>query len=402
MKPSTAELLSALSGKTGEKPTFMVRGLEGSSQSEIRRMTRECERIGGINLGQGMCDLPTPPQVRDSAIAAIREGKNTYSYAEGVLSLRQAISEKLRRDNDIVADPATEVLVTTGATGAYVSTITALLNPGDGVVIFEPYYGYHVNSALVSGLEPQLVRLEAPDFAIRPEDLRRAIRPNTRAVVLCTPCNPSGRMLDPSDLQVVADIASEKNLLVITDEIYEYIRFDGKRHISPASFADLWPRTVSIMGLSKIFSITGWRLGYVVAPEPLARLVGLVNDLYYVCAPTPLQHGVIEGFKLPPSFFQALQADYQTKRDLICEALASAGLPPIVPQGAYYVLADVSRLGCENARRAAMTLLESCHVAAVPGSCFYRNGAGENLLRFCFAVDMDLLREACRRIRAFA
>ena len=402
MTSSAAELSSASPGETREKPTFMVRGLEGFSQSEIRRMTRECERVGGINLGQGICDLPTPPQVRDGAIAAIREGKSTYSYAEGILSLRQAISEKLRRDNGIVADPATEIIVTTGATGAYVSTITGLLNPGDGLLIFEPYYGYHVNSALVSGLEPQLVRLEAPDFAIRPDDLRRAIRPNTRAVVLCTPCNPSGKMLDETDLQVVADIAREKNLLVITDEIYEYIRFDGKRHISPASFADLWPRTVSIMGLSKVFSITGWRLGYAVAPEPLARLVGLVNDLYYVCASTPLQHGVVEGFKLPPSFYQELQEDYQRKRDLICEALAAARLTPIVPQGAYYVLADVSRLGFETAKQAAMSLLESCHVAAVPGSCFYRSGAGENFLRFCFAVDIELLREACRRIRAFA
>lgn len=387
---------------TLRKPTFMAHSLEGFAQSEIRRMTRECERIGGINLGQGICDLPTPPQVIAGATAAIRDGKSIYSYAEGIQALRQVISEKLHRDNQIVADPETEIVVTIGATGAYVSTITGLLNRGDGILIFEPYYGYHVNSALIAGFEPQLVELEAPSFAIRAEALHRAVRPNTRAIVLCTPCNPSGKMLNESDLRVIADFARDRNLLVITDEIYEYIRFEGRRHISPASFEDLWERTVSIMGLSKIFSITGWRLGYAVAPEPLARLITLVNDLYYICAPTPLQHGVIDGFKLPPSFLQTLQADYRAKRDLVCEALDSTGLIPIVPQGAYYVLADISRLGFESASQAAMALLQSCHVAAVPGTSFYRGRTGDRFLRFCFAVETGLLEEACKRIRAFA
>ena len=381
--------------------TFMSRALEGFSQSEIRRMTRACERTGAINLGQGICDLPTPSPVLEGAIAAIRGGKNTYTYAEGIPALRQAISEKLRRDNEIVADPETEIVVTAGATGAYVSAITALLNRGDGILIFEPYYGYHYNSALIGGLEPQLVEMKPPSFAIDAEDLRAAIRPNTRAIVLCTPCNPSGRMLDESDLRIVADVARENNLLVITDEIYEYIRFDGRRHISPASYGDLWERTVSIMGLSKIFSITGWRLGYAVAPAPLARLITLVNDLYYICASTPLQHGAVEGFKLPSSFYQELQAEYQIKRDLICDALDSVGLTPVVPQGAYYVLADVSRLGFETASQAATALLEKCGVGAVPGTSFYQSSTGEKFLRFCFAVESSLLDEACRRIRTF-
>ena len=292
-----------------QKPAFMAHALEGFTQSEIRRMTRECERVGGINLGQGICDLPTPPAVIDGATAAIREGKSTYTYPEGIPGLRQVISEKLRRDNGITADPKSEIVVTVGATGAYVSTINALLNRGDGILVFEPYYGYHVHSALIAGFEPQLVELEAPSFDITAEALRRAIRPNSRAIVLCTPNNPSGKMLSEADLRVIADIAREKNLLVITDEIYEYIRFEGRPHISPASFEDLWERTVSIMGLSKIFSITGWRLGYAVAPEPLARLITLVNDLYYICAPAPLQHGVIGGFNLPSSFITEMQAD---------------------------------------------------------------------------------------------
>jgi aminotransferase len=362
-------------------------------------MMRECERVGGINLGLGACDFPTPPPVRDGAIAAIQARKSVYSHAEGIPPLREAIAEKLARDNGIAADPG-EVVVTIGATGAYVATVTALLDHGDGILFFEPFYPYHVDVATLGGFEPQFVELEPPSFPYRAEDLRRAVRPNTRALVLCTPCNPSGNMLDASDLGAVAEVAEEHDLLVITDEIYEYISFDGRRHLSPAAYGDLWQRTVTIMGLSKTFSITGWRLGYAVAPEPMARAIALVHDRYSICAPTPLQHGAIDGFDLPESFFERLRLDFQAKRDLLCRTLATAGLAPIVPQGAYYVLADAAPLGCDGAGEAAMELLRRCQVAAVPATGFYRGRGGERLLRFCFATDMDVLEEACRRIGA--
>jgi aminotransferase len=376
----------------------IARRLLGLVQSDIRRMTRECERVSGINLGQGICDLPTPPLVRDGAIAAIQEGKSTYSLPEGAPQLREAIARKLERDNGLRADPVTEICVTVGASGAYATTISALLDPGDGLLLFEPYYGYHLNAAVVAGLTPRYLTLQPPDFAVREDDLERAIDEKTRAVVVCTPSNPSGKMYSRTDLEALARVAIRHDLLVITDEIYEYIRYDGREHVSPASIPGLRERTVSIMEFSKTFSITGWRLGYAVGPEELIGAVTLVNDLYYVCAPTPLQLGAAAGFAAPKSYFDDLQAGYQRKRDVLCEALSSARLAPVVPQGAYYVLADCTRFG--PSPQAAMTLLERAGVASIPGTAFYRGSPGDRLLRFCFAKDDGVLDEACRRLRA--
>jgi aminotransferase len=382
-------------------PKFLAKGLEGIVQSDIRRMTRECERVGGLNLGQGICDLPTPPLVRDGAIDAIKERKSTYSFPEGVLELREAIAKKLERDNGISADPMENIVVTVGASGAFATTIMSLLNPGDGILFFEPYYGYHLNAAIVAGYEPQYLTLTPPDFALNEDAIRAAIRPNTKAIVVCTPSNPSGKMFSKEELEGLARVAIEHDLLVITDEIYEYIRYDGRPHISPATIEGLKDRTVTVMGLSKTFSITGWRLGYAVAPTEMARAITLANDLFYVCAPTPLQHGAAKGFAAPQSFFDALQSEYQVKRDKICDALTESGLKPIVPQGAYYVLADISHLGYPSARACAMDLLETSKVACIPGSAFYRGEIGEGLLRFCFAKEDNVLDAACTAIRGF-
>src|SRR3954469_6111530 len=376
----------------------IARRLQDLAQSDIRRMTRECERVHGINLGQGICDLPTPPLVREGAIAAIRENRSTYSFAEGARELRDAIARKLEAVNGLRADPATEICVTVGASGAYAAAIHALLDPGDGILLFEPYYGYHLNAALVAGLVPEFATLAPPDFALREEALEAAITPRTRAVVVCTPSNPSGKMFSREELSILSRVARRRDLLVITDEIYEYIRYDGRPHLSPAAIDGLGERTVSIMGLSKTFSITGWRLGYTFAPAEMTRAITLVNDLFYVCAPTPLQLGAAAGFAAPKSYFDDLQSSYQRKRDLICTALRRAGLPPIVPQGAYYVLADCSRLGFATSREAAMHVLETTRVASVAGSAFYRGAEGEKLLRLCFAKDDAVLEVACARL----
>lgn len=361
-------------------------------------MTRECERVGGINLGQGICDLPTPPLVRDGAIEAIRARKSTYSYAEGAEELRVAIARKLAERNGISADPQTEIVVTAGATGAFACAIHALLDPGDGILILEPYYGYHLNCALVAGLVPRFLTLRGPEFRLIESELRAALTPDVRAIVLCTPSNPCGRMFDRGELEMLARVARERDLLVITDEIYEDIRYDGREHVSPATVADLAERTVTILGLSKTFSITGWRLGYAVARPELAAALTLVNDLFYICAPTPLQHGVAAGFAAPASFFRELADDYAVKRERMCTALERSGLAPVWPQGAYYVLADARSLGQRTSRDAALALLERCKVASVPGSAFFRGAEGERWLRFCFAKEHDVLDEACRRL----
>ena len=380
---------------------FISKRLATLKRSEIRNMTRECERVGGINLGQGLGDLATPPLVRDGAIQAIQDGKSTYSFPEGIPELREAIAAKLLHDNGIHADPDTDIVVTLGATGAFAAALLGLLNPGEGVLLLEPYYGYHLSAVLLSGNEPQFLTLEPPDFTLKEAELRAVIRPNTRAIVMCTPSNPSGKMFTEADFRILDRVAQEKELLVITDEIYEYLVYDGRKHLSPAAVGDLRERTVTIMGFSKTFSITGWRLGYAVAPAPMAQAINLVNDLFYVCAPTPLQHGAAHGLKAPPEFFSQLKADYQRKRDILCEGLAAASLTPLIPQGAYYVLADISHLGYPNAKAAAMALLEQTKVASVPATAFYQGPTGEGMLRFCFAKDDATLREAAQRLRSF-
>ncbi len=378
-----------------------ARRLHGLVQSDIRRMTRECERVGGINLGQGICDMPTPPLVERGAIDAIRARKSTYSFMEGTIELRRAVAKKLARDNGIQADPATEIAITVGATGAYAAACMALLDPGDGILLMEPYYGYHLNTAILAGVEPQFLELRAPAFRLEEAALRAALKPNTRAIVVCTPSNPTGHMMTRAEIAVLEKVALEKDLLVITDEIYEYIRYDGREHVSPATVGSLRERTVTIGGVSKTFSITGWRLGWAVAIEPLARAIALAHDLFYVCAPTPLQHGAAAGFDAPPSFFTDLAEAYARKREMTCSALEAARMTPIVPEGAYYVLADVAGLGFATARAAAMALLEKAGVATVPGTSFLRGAAGERFVRVCYAKEDDVLEEACRRIRAF-
>ena len=371
------------------------------AQSEIRNMTRECARVGGINLGQGLGDLPTPALVAEGAIAAIRAGQSKYSFPEGTAELRKAIAEKLARDNGLDVDPAGEIVVTVGSSGAFAATLMALLDPGDGLLLLEPYYGYHLNAALLAGMKPEFLSLTPPAFALDEDELRAAIGPYTRAIVLCTPSNPSGKVISEAELKIVDRVAAEKDLLVITDEIYEYIIYDGAKHITPATVGSLRERTVSIMGFSKTFSITGWRMGYAVAPPKLAHAINMANDLFYVCASTPLQFGVAAGLAAPRAYFTKLATDYQRKRDIICAGLRDAGMEPIVPKGAYYVLADIEHMGFATAKDAAMALLEKSGVASIPGTAFYQGQTGERLLRFCFAKQDDELSEAASRIRAF-
>lgn len=366
--------------------------------SAIRTMTRECDKVGGINLGQGLGDLPPPAAVRDAAIAALHAGSNTYTAPEGIQALRQAIADKLRRDNQIIADPESEITVTSGSTGAFASVLQALLNPGDGILLFEPFYACHLNTAQLLGHPVDFVPLQLPDFALDEQALRAAIQPHTRALVLCTPSNPSGKIFSEPEILIIDKIAEEYDLLVITDEIYEYLVYDRRRHISPATIGNLRQRTVSIFGFSKTFSVTGWRLGYTVAAAELSRAINLVNDLLYVCAPSPLQYGVSAGLQVPSEYFADLRATYQRKRDLICQGLTSAGLTPMIPQGAYYVLADASTLEAADAKEAALKLLAITGVAAIPGSAFYQHALGERLLRFCFAKDDATLEQAMDRL----
>lgn len=370
-------------------------------QSDIRRMSRECDAIGGINLGQGICDLPTPPAVARGAKDAIDQRKSTYSRYEGVEALRRAIAMKLERDNGHRVDPETQIVTTVGSTGAFATTCLSLFDPGDEVVLFEPYYGYHLNTLLVAEVKPRFVTMAPPDWKIDLAKLEAAIGPKTRAIMICTPSNPCGKVWTRDEIEAVGRIAAKHDLLLITDEIYEYIVYDGRKHVSPATVGNLAERTIMMGGFSKTFSITGWRIGYVVAPPELAKTIGLVSDLHYVCAPTPLQLGVAAGItEIGTDYYKDLAKSYQKLREMIVGSLKKAGFVPYSPQGAYYLLADFRAHGWKDAKTASHEILHRAKVASVPGTAFHQSKIGDTMVRFCFAKDDDVLEEACRRIES--
>ena len=387
--------------KPGAKKMTSLSKLAGhTEQSEIRVMSVECDKIRGINLAQGVCDTEVPVEVREGAKAAIDRGMNSYTRMDGIAELRQAIARKMRQYNQIIADPEREVVVTSGSTGAFYSACLALLDPGDEVIIFEPYYGYHVSTLETLQAVPVYVRLRSTEWEFSAEDVERVITPRTKAIVVNTPANPSGKVFSQKEVEWVAECAIRHNLFVFTDEIYEYFVYDGHKHISPGSLSGMAERTITISGLSKTFSVTGWRVGYAVCSPRVAAAIGYFHDLVYVCAPAPLQHGVAVGLQeLTTNFYRELQQEYLKKRDLICAALEDAGLIPSVPQGAYYVLADASSIPGRGSKEKAMRLLEMAGVAAVPGDAFFHDNAGTNLLRFCFAKTDRELEEACKRLR---
>ena len=368
-------------------------------QSEIRVMSLECEKIKGINLAQGVCDTPVPVEVREGAGRAMEQGINSYTRAEGLAPIREAVAQKMRRFNGIECDPETEIIIHSGSTGAFYSACLALLNPGDEVILFEPYYGYHLNTIIAVEAVPAYVTLREPNWSFSPDDLERAVTPRTRAIMINSPANPSGKVFTREELGWVADFAKRHDLFVFTDEIYEYFVYEGQ-HISPATLPGMRERTITISGYSKTFSITGWRVGYTICDRKWAQAIAYFHDLIYVCAPAPLQIGVAEGvFKLPESFYQDIAKEYVQKRDLLCGTLNEIGLTPSVPKGAYYVLADANILGGKSSKEKSMTLLRESGVATVAGSAFYHGGGGENLVRFCFAKTDAELEEACRRLR---
>ena len=372
----------------------------GVFQSEIRAMSVACDAIGGINLAQGVCDTPVPAPVEAEAIAAIHAGYNIYTRLDGIDRLRNAISAKQQRDYALTYDPETEVLVSSGATGGFHAAVMALINPGDEVLLFEPFYGYHVSTLKSLRINPVLVPLADPDFALDTDALKAAITPRTRAIVINTPANPSGKVFTQAELESIAALAIEQDLFVLTDEIYEYFVYDSARHISPATLPRMRERTIVLSGFSKTFSVTGWRLGYVTADVKWMPAISYFHDLTYVCAPSALQHGAAAGLEqLPPSFYIELAAAHQDKRARILAALHAAGLEPTTPAGAYYVLADATRLPGKNAAEKARKLLAATGVASVAGSAFFRPGRGDNLLRFCFAKQDHDLNEACERLR---
>lgn len=363
-------------------------------------MTLECERLGGVNMSQGVCDTAVPPEVLQATRDALEKPTNTYTRYDGVAALRAAIADKWSTHNALDYDPDTEIVVSHGSTGAFYGACLALLDPGDEAILFEPYYGYHADTLRAVGAVPRFVTLEPPRWELDTRALEGCVTARTRMIVVNTPTNPSGKVFTRRELETVRDVACDRNLFVVTDEIYEHFVYDVAEHVSPATIDGLRERTVSISGFSKTLSVTGWRVGYSGSPPEVAARLGTINDLVYICAPSVLQAGVAAGLPLlGPGFYAALEQEYREKRDLFCAALERAGLPPIVPRGAYYVLADVSRLEGDSPQARVMDLLARTRVASVPGSSFYHGTAGDHLARFCFAKTRRDLDDACAGLR---
>lgn len=374
-------------------------------QSNIRAITLMLQEADGINLGQGICDMPTPEPIKRGAHEAIDGDRSIYSYYGGIHRLREALLNKARTYNRIPAQGVDDIMVTVGSTGAFVATMFTLLDHGDEVIVFEPYYGYHCNLLTVMGANLKFVRTEAPDWSIDFEYVESLISERTKAIIVTTPNNPTGKVWSRNELERMRDLLVKYDLYAITDEIYEYMLYDGHEHLSLASIEGAYERTITLSGFSKTYNMTGWRLGYAVGPEPIISKMGLLSDLIYICAPTPLQYGVAEAFEMSDEYFTEMAAAYDRKRTLMCTTLEEIGFHVPWPEGSYYILADFSTLrdrfeGFEDDMAACRTLVEKAGVGTVAGRSFFADDAdGDSCLRFCFAKEIDVLEEACRRLK---
>ncbi len=368
-------------------------------QSDIRRFSAWCAAVGGVNLSQGVCDQPAPDEVKVAAKRAIDEDQATYTHMRGIAELRKAIAVKMEQFNGIKSDPENEIAVCVGTAAAFACTVLSLMDPGDEAIVFSPYYSYHVNLLKLLGNEVRFVDTHPPDWRYASEELEAAFNERTRIIVVNTPANPSGKVFSEAELAEIARLAKRRDVSIVTDEIYEYITY-GKEHVSIGRLPDAADRTVTISGASKTYAVTGWRVGYAVAPAPLCEKIGVVSDHLTICSPAPLQHGIVAGLHLPHSYYRQMRKDYLTKRDMLADTLRGIGFEPYVPDGSYYMLAAFEPGRYRNATHATESILEEVGVATVPGSAFYRNPAdGEQQLRFCYAKKIPDLEEGCARLQ---
>ena len=368
------------------------------TESVIREMTRVAQQHGAINLAQGFPDFPMPGPMKDAACAAIHGDVNQYAITWGSPPLRLAVAEKYRRWYDMELDPDREITVTCGATEAMAATFLALLDPGDEVIVFEPFYENYGPDAILADAKPVFVPLESPDWRLDPDRLRAAFTKRTKAIIVNTPHNPTGRVFTRDEISLIAALCVEHDVWAITDEIYEHIRYAGNHH-PIATWPGMRERTVTISGLSKTFSCTGWRLGYAIAPEQETRAIRKVHDFLTVGAPAPLQAAAAVGMAFDADYYNHLALDYRARRDLLCGALTEAGFTFSVPEGAYYVLAHFSALSEDDDVTFAKWLASEVGVATVPGSSFYHKRAlGRSLVRFAVCKQLETLERAAERL----
>jgi len=375
---------------------------ESFQESVIRKMTRVCQQYKGINLAQGFPEKEPPEEVAKEALRAIREGNNQYSITWGLPALRQAVAQKVSRFNGLNPDPEREVTITCGSSEAIVASLMALVNPGEKVIIFEPFYENYLPGLALCGATPLFVQLHGSGWELDPDELKKAFSQGPKAMILNTPANPSGKVFSPKEMEVIARYCQEYGTYVITDEIYEHILYDGLNHVNMAGLPGMWDRTVTISGVSKTYSATGWRVGYVIAHHGLMSAVRKVHDYMVVAAPTPFQMAAVVAMRMPDSYYHELREYYQERRDFLLKTFEDLSIPVFRPSGAYYMMIRIDGLGCGDDENFAMKLVEETGLAVVPGSSFYhRPEDGRDKVRICFAKKWETLVEVKDKFRRF-
>jgi aminotransferase len=376
---------------------------ESFTESVIREMTRLALEHNAINLAQGFPDFPAPAEIKRAAQEAIAADINQYSITWGAKSLREAIAAQFARTQGLSVAPENEITVCCGSTEAMIAAMMAVINPGDEVVIFEPFYENYGPDAILSGATPRFVKLRPPDWSFDPDELAAAFGPGTKAMILNTPNNPTGKVFHRAELECIAELCQRWNAFAITDEIYEHILYDGTEHISIATLDGMRERTITINGMSKTYSVTGWRVGWAIAPPEVSSAIRKVHDFLTVGAAAPLQEAGAVALRLRQDYYQKLAADYQARRDRTVAMLEGAGFACFRPEGAYYIMTDISAFVPHCGRDdVAFTryLIQEIGVAAVPGSSFYNKPAdGSRQVRFCFCKRDETLDAAAQRLQ---
>ena len=393
MNPAQPQRITA-----STKPKLSTKA-ERFTESVIREMTRLALRYGAVNLSQGFPDFPAPPEIKRAAQEAIAADINQYAITWGAKRFRDAIASKFERTQSVAVDPETEITVCCGSTEAMMSSMLAIINPGDEVVVFEPFYENYGPDAILSGATPRFVKLQPPDWTFDPDELAAAFGLATKAIILNTPNNPTGKVFTRGELETIRDLCARWNAFVVTDEIYEHMVYDGAKHISPAAIGGLRERTITINALSKTYSVTGWRVGWVIAPPEVTASIRKVHDFLTVGAAAPLQEAGVVALNLPQSYYENLASEYEARRDKMLGILSGAGFSCFKPRGAYYIMTDISAFGFPDDVAFAQYLVKEIGVAAVPGSSFYRNPAdGRTHLRFTFCKKESTFQAAAERL----